>query len=152
MADSGWIPPTGSADHPPLFPLSPRKAGARRRGGHPALWVALYVIVSLIWLLAGDPLVAAWLGTALGLPAPHWLTHALFVTASGAFFYGLLDFHARTVQRAARTPDIRLVEAIEQITDAVFVKDRQGRYLMLNSTGARQIGRVGQRAAIETIV
>ena len=66
---------------------------------------------------------------------------AVFVAASGAFFYGLLYFDARTLQRAARTQDIRLVEFIEQITDAVFIKDRQGRYLAINSTGAHQIGR-----------
>ena len=144
MADPGFAPPSGAARPPPLPPATGGKqaeAGSGRRGTRPVLWAALYVVASLIWLLWGDPLATAWLGAALVLPVPPWLTHTLFVAASGAFFYWLLKLHARTLQRAAQAQDIRLVECIEQITDAVFVKDRQGRYLALNSTGARQIGR-----------
>jgi PAS domain S-box-containing protein len=74
-------------------------------------------------------------------PLPHLLSHALFVAASGAFFYWLLYFHARTLQRATQVQDIRLIEFIDQITDVAFIKDRQGRYLALNSTGTRLIGR-----------
>ena len=129
MADSGFAPPASAAQSPPPFPPIPN-------GKHPAILVALYVFVSLVWLVGGDPLVAA-----LELPVPHWLTHALFIAASGAFFYWLLYFDARTLQRATQVQDIRLVEFIEQITDAAFIKDRQGRYLVLNSTGASVIGR-----------
>ncbi len=135
MVESEITPPVGTARRP-----AP-EAGGGRRVLRPTLWVTLYVGVSLIWLLGCEPLVADWLDTTLALPFPHLPTHALFVTASGAFFYGLLHSHARVGPRTARLQDIRLGEFIEQITDAVFVKDRQGRYLALNATGAREIGR-----------
>ena len=135
MVKSGFAPLAGAAYRPPSG------AGSRRRVSRPVLWVALYVSVGLIWLLWGHPLATAWLGGILARPVPHLLTHALFIAASGAFFYGLLYFDARTLQRTAQAQDIRLVEIIEQITDAVFIKDRQGCYLALNSTGARIIGR-----------
>ena len=135
MIKSGFTPPVSAARNPSSG------AGSKWRVTRPALWVALYASVGLIWLLWSGPLVADWLGGVLAPPFPHLLTHTLFVAASGAFFHGLLYCHARTGQRAARTPDIRLAEIIEQITDAAFIKDRQGRYLALNSTGARVIGR-----------
>lgn len=135
MADSGFVPLASAARYPPT------KTSSERRIPRPALWAALYAAASLVWLLWGGPLATDWIGGVLALPLAHLLTHALFVAASGAFFYWLLYFDARTLQRAARVQDIRLVEFIEQITDAVFIKDRQGRYLAINSTGARVIGR-----------
>ena len=135
MADPGFAPPSGAARPPPLPPATGGKqaeAESRRRGARPVLWAALYVVASLIWLLWGDPLATAWLGAALVPPVPQWLTHTLFVAASGAFFYWLLNLHARTLQRAAQAQDIRLVECIEQITDAVL--GRTGRDATSRST------------------
>ena len=51
----------------------------------PTVLALLYVIGGFIWLLAGAPLVF-----------PHLLKPGLFVVASGALFYGLLRFQART--------------------------------------------------------
>ena len=144
MADSGFAPLADAAHDPPSFPPTPDGKYAEAQSGpwglRPALWVALYIAASLIWLLWGGPLVTAWIGSVLAPPFAHLLTHVLFIVASGVFFYWLLYFDARTLQRAARFQDIRLVEIIEQITDAAFIKDRQGRYRVLNSTGARVIG------------
>ena len=146
MADFGFVPPAGAAHRPPARPPrpgeKPTEAGRAPPSFRPARWIALYFSVSLLWLVGGHPPVTAWLDTVLPPPLPHLLTAALFVAASGALFYWLLYFQGRTVQRAAQAQDnIRLVELIEQITDAVFIKDQQGRYLMINSTGARVIGR-----------
>ena len=135
MVKSGFAPLASAARR------LPPDMGHDRRVLRPALWVALYVSVSLIWLVGGEPLVTAWLGDILAPPVPHILMRVLFVAASGAFCYGLLYFDARTRQRAARTQDLRLAEVIEQITEAVFIKDRLGRYLALNAAGARVIGR-----------
>jgi len=144
MADSGFAPLADAAHDPPPFPPTPDGKYTEAQSGpwglRPALWVALYIAASLIWLLWGGPLVTAWIGSVLAPPFAHLLTHALFIAASGVFFYWLLYFDARTLQRAARFQDIRLVEFIEQITDAAFIKDRQGRYRVLNSTGANVIG------------
>ncbi len=135
MAESGFALLAGSTQS------LPPEVGSRRRHPWPALWVALYVGASLIWVLWGKPLATTGLGAALDLPLRYLLTDMLFVAASGAFFYWLLYFDARNLQRAAQAQDLRLVEFIEQITDAMFIKDQQGRYLVLNSTGARVIGR-----------
>ena len=145
MANPGFALLASSAQNPPSFPPAPGGQHAEAGGGwhslRPACWVVLYVVASLIWLLWGGPLATAWLGATLASPLPALLAHAGFVAASGAFFYGLLYCDARNLQRAAQAQDLRLVEFIEQITDAVFIKDRQGRYLAINSTGAHQIGR-----------
>lgn len=148
MIDSRVAPAPGACNPlPPLsLPAGDRKSGAgdwRRRGVRPAFLVALYVGVGLAWvLLGGDGLATAWIdGAPRSLPFSHLLAHALFVVASGAFFYGLLHVHASILHRTARDRDIRLAEFIEQITDVAFIKDREGRYLAFNSAGARLTGR-----------
>ena len=64
----------------------------------PTVLALLYVIGGFIWLLAGAPLVF-----------PHLLKPGLFVVASGALFYGLLRFQARTTQRVTQAAELTAI-------------------------------------------
>jgi two-component system sensor kinase FixL len=71
---------------------------ARFQAIHPALWAMLYVIGGFLWLLVGEPLTFSRL-----------LKPGLFVVASGALFYGLLRFQARTAQRVTQTAELTAI-------------------------------------------
>jgi len=108
---------------------------------YPATVSLLYVFGGLCWLLAVNPILANWLYGTPSSPLSDQLPNILAIIASGGLFYWLLRTHDKTAHRTKRAQDIRLVEFIEQITDVAFVKDRQGRYALFNSAGARLAGR-----------
>ncbi|MBL8251195.1 MAG: PAS domain-containing protein, partial [Candidatus Competibacter sp.] len=66
--------------------------------------------------------------------------NALAIVLGGLLLYWLLQARANTALRAKKAQDLRLVEFLEQITDVAFIKDRRGRYVLLNSAGARLAG------------
>ncbi|MCC8999510.1 MAG: PAS domain-containing protein, partial [Candidatus Contendobacter sp.] len=64
----------------------------------PSVLALLYVIGGFLWLLAGESLVF-----------PHLLKPGLFVVVSGALFYGLLRFQARTAQRVTQAAELTAI-------------------------------------------
>jgi PAS domain S-box-containing protein len=71
-------------------------------------------------------------------PVLHRDAHGKVVGYDGL----ISDVTERKEAEDARQKSHALLEAIiEGTTDAVFVKDREGRYLMINSSGARFLGR-----------
>ena len=104
---------------------------------HPAALSALFMLAGLLWILWVNPLVTLWFQPAAGAKSLEPWPDALAIILSGGLLYWLLQARAKTVHRARRAQELRLAEFIEQITDVAFIKDRQGRYVALNSAGAR---------------
>ncbi|MGB5062655.1 MAG: PAS domain-containing protein [Candidatus Competibacter sp.] len=122
-------------------PPDSRRKRLRRFSAYPVLITSIYIGGGLLWVLGGDPLLSAWLAGAGPLPVLRPLANVLVVAASGGLLYGLLRFYVKTAHRTHLAQDMRLAEFIEMITDVAFIKDREGRYLLLNSAGARLVGR-----------
>jgi PAS domain S-box-containing protein len=113
----------------------------RRFIADPALMTAIYIGGGLLWVLGGDPLLSAWLAGAELSPMLGPLANALLIAASGGLLYRLLSVHVATARHAHLVQDTRLAEFIETIADVAFIKDRDGRYLLFNSAGARLVGK-----------
>jgi two-component system, LuxR family, sensor kinase FixL len=129
-------------------PTGFRLESLRRFYSHPAAISLLYVGGGLLWLLAGDPLLAAWL--ADGAPAlPSHLPRGLLVlAASGGLFYGLLSMQANAMRRAFQARDIARDRAARQRTEdrlrqvrselEARVQERTAELLAINRTLEQQ--------------
>ncbi len=122
-------------------PADSRRKRLRRFSVYPALIASIYTGGGLLWVLGGDPLLRAWLTGAGPPPVLGPFANVLAVAASGGLLYGLLRFYVKTARRTHLAQDLRLAEFIEMITDVAFIKDRECRYLLFNSAGARLVGR-----------
>ena len=122
-------------------PSDSRRMRWRRFIADPALMTAIYIGGGLLWVLGGDPLLSAWLAGAELSPMLGPLANALLIAASGGLLYRLLSVHVATAHHAHLVQDTRLAEFIETIADVAFIKDRDGRYLLFNSAGARLVGK-----------
>ncbi|MCA9236752.1 MAG: PAS domain-containing protein [Planctomycetales bacterium] len=95
-----------------------------------------YLLAGVAWILLSD-MSLVWTGVE---DLRGYLISAskgvLFVTASALLIYLLLKRHVRRVQRA----NALAWGVIDGTTDAVFVKGRDGRYLMFNEAAARAAG------------
>jgi diguanylate cyclase (GGDEF)-like protein/PAS domain S-box-containing protein len=125
------------------------QAVADDRAGHrcPA-WVATaYVAGGLAWIFYSDSLLLATVQDPIHLADLGRLKGMVFVLVTGLLLYRLLvgrDHSSQQVRRAEqaqRRRTWRLLEAIaENSTDAIYVKDVQGRYLFANREMVRLLG------------
>ncbi|MFN3303271.1 MAG: putative bifunctional diguanylate cyclase/phosphodiesterase [Roseateles sp.] len=121
--------------------------GSRAGQGYPA-WVALsYVVLGLAWIGYSDSLLLAIAHDGAQLVDFGRLKGMGFVLVTGLLLYRLLllrdrrSQQLRHVERAQRQRAWRLLEAIaEHSTDAIYVKDLQGRYLFANRETGRLLG------------
>ncbi|HEX6039752.1 hybrid sensor histidine kinase/response regulator [Longimicrobium sp.] len=109
----------------------------------PARTALGYLAVGVLWIVLSDhaislvtdnPADAAWIQTAKG-----WG----FVVVTAVALYGMLVHNLREVlaSQAGRQEQAALLQAvIAATTDAVFVKDLDGRYVLVNDAGAAMLG------------
>ena len=121
------MPPRSSTDT--VQPRAPLGASFRI--------VGLYIAFGLLWIWLSD-----WVLLGLGIVEGN-----VFLAAAikGSFFIGLTSLLLfllvkREVTKAWKSESL-LRAVVEGTSDAVFVKDREGRYLMANAAAARFIGR-----------
>ncbi len=95
-----------------------------------AFWSSLWILLSdrLLLLFGADPQLLVQLSTLKG-----WF----FTLITSLLLYNIL----RRGEQAQRESYLLLCSVIEGTRDAVFVKDRQGRYVLINSSGAQMLGR-----------
>ena len=103
----------------------------------PARIAGIYLLAGMIWIGLTD-FTLAWSGglTSLGFYIAVG-KGLLFVLLSSGLVYGLCR---REFQNSARTMGL-LRAVVERTTDAVFVKDRDGRYQLVNDAAVQFIGR-----------
>lgn len=119
-----------NSNRPPLANPEPHQFSAARIAG-------IYLVFGMLWIGLSDMRLA----TSGGLTPAGLIVSiskgALFVLLSTALVFWLCRREYRRIKRA--TDLFRAV--MEGTTDAVFVKDSEGRYLLVNSATARFIGR-----------
>lgn len=128
----------------------------RYSGMHrPAIIIALYALFASVWILTTDRLVAL-LAPDPGLAELFASTKGvIFVTLSSALLLVLLkkidkqsdaqDARYRAAQRDASAMRAMFASIVEASSDAIYAKDLEGRYLVMNPAAARMVG-VGKTA------
>ena len=114
------------------------------RSRRSALRVALvYLAAGGLWILLSDWLVARFAADLGQLVAFQVGKGLAFVLLSGALIYGLVRRERdrwEAAQRDLRDSKRLLDAVVEGTSDAVYVKDREGRYLLINQAGAEVVG------------
>ena len=110
----------------PIHPLT--GVGLRRA---PARIIGLYVTFGLLWLWLSD-----WTLTRFSDVGGR-VQFTVFLAVTAVLLYWVVR---RELRRAQRSENL-LRAVVEGTTDAVFVKDRDGRYLLANEAAARFMGR-----------
>lgn len=99
--------------------------------------VSAYLAFSILWIWLSDQ-VLYWLSTF----SRNWFwvstgKGTLFVLTSAMFIYWLVERYFQSISRASA-----LLRAVsEGTTDAIFVKDLQGKYLLFNQAAAQFVGK-----------
>ncbi len=118
-------------------PIASPKFSPRDKSLSAPLWLSLYYLLfGTIWIVASDFALVQ-----LNMPEKTSYLFSLtkgmvFVVISSLFVFVILRKHVKSVYRANQ-----LARAVvENATDAVFVKDREGKYLLCNATVANYFG------------
>ncbi|MBK8961680.1 MAG: PAS domain-containing protein [Candidatus Competibacteraceae bacterium] len=107
----------------------------------PATVSLLFTAAGLLWLLVVDPILATGFhGDGPKRLFEQW-PNVLATLTGGILLYGLLQARANSAARAQQTQALRLSEFMERMFDGAFIKDRQGRYVLLNPAGVRLASR-----------
>ncbi len=98
---------------------------------------AVYLLVGLVWIPVTDLLLVFWIRDPILLTFIQTFKGWVFVLASAMLLYGLIQ-QALAALWAKYT---ELQAVLEGTTDAVFIKDLQGRYQLINTAGVRVLGK-----------
>jgi PAS domain S-box-containing protein/diguanylate cyclase (GGDEF)-like protein len=103
----------------------------------------IYALFSSCWILISDWLLVLVTNNSTRLTELQTVKGWIFVIVTSALLYALVRWGLRSVQASYSL----LQAVIEGTTDAIFVKNLEGRYLTINAAGARIFGR-----AVEEII
>jgi PAS domain S-box-containing protein len=128
-------------------PEQPSPQTRRQRVGRPhrtplqaALW---YLAIGSAWVVGSDAIVARYVTSAEGLSQAQTIKGWGFILATAVTIYVVLGRHFRRLERtedAARRADALARAILDHTSDAVFMKDVEGRYRVANAAAARVIG------------
>ena len=110
-------------------------------------------VAGALWILFSDRLAADLAATPEALLRLNTAKGWFFILVTSVLLYGFLRRYARALkEQADRLRENRdLLNAIvEGTTDAIFAKDRDGRYLLVNTACARIFGKPKEEAVGET--
>ena len=123
-------------------PAKPDDAGRAVSG--PGRITAVYAALSALWILLSDGLIGLFVDDAKQLMVISTVKGWAFVALTSAILFGLMRRMVQEHEAAhrTRTEALRLLEVIsEKSTDAIYVKDRAGRYLLFNREAGRFVGK-----------
>lgn len=113
--------------------------------------VLIYALFAALWILFSDQALEALVSDRAQLVRIGMLKGWLFVAVTSALLYGLLRRMHGQLAAAIRREHamqseklcaLRLIETIaESSDDAIFAKDREGRYLLANRAASRFVGK-----------
>lgn len=99
--------------------------------------VLIYAFFSSIWIVYSDRLLAVFTSNPQQLTQLQTLKGWVFILITSGLLYVLV----RRGWKSLHTSNTLLQAVIEGTTDAVFIKDCAGRYLLINSAGAQVLGK-----------
>lgn len=121
---------SSSTRNQPVIEIDPHHSSAARIAG-------IYLVAGLLWIGLSDLSLAGW----ANLTSMAFLISAgkgaTFVVLSALLVYWLCRVEHRKSKRTMKL----LHAVVEGTSDAVFVKDHEGRYLLANSAAARFLGK-----------
>ena len=97
---------------------------------------AAYLVLGLLWILLSDRALGALVGDPADVARYQTVKGWLYVIVSAAALYALIARQMRRVLGQSALLDT----VVEGTSDAIFLKDRDGRYVMLNGAAARLLG------------
>lgn len=120
-----------------LTHLATTSAGSKRPGISVSLAVVIYLVFGTLWVLLSDRAMQ-WAGLS---DSPSALIQSIkgaaFVLVSAGLLCGLIRRQALALEQAGN-----LLRAVTRgAAEAVFVKDRDGRYLLINEAGSRLLNK-----------
>jgi PAS domain S-box-containing protein len=112
--------------------------------------VATYAVCALAWVSCSDAAVRVLAPALHGQRQAHTAVEALFVLISAALMYAALcrmnqardaaeARHVQALQERSRSAQL-LQTLADNSPDAIFAKDREGRYVLFNRAAARAVG------------
>ncbi len=103
----------------------------------------IYAAVAAVWILASDSVVRLVVGEPTQMAVVSTLKGWAFVALTTILLYGLMTRMVRNLaaMHAEKLQALRLLDVIaEKSTDAMYVKNTAGRYLMFNREAGRFVG------------
>jgi len=98
--------------------------------------MSLVILDNMLWISWSDSLLATFAPTAEALTELQTLKGWFFVSCSSLLLCGLIWRGVRQLQQKHQL----LQNIINSISDAIFVKDLQGRYVVVNKMAAQSLG------------
>ncbi|MBN3880146.1 MULTISPECIES: PAS domain-containing hybrid sensor histidine kinase/response regulator [unclassified Nostoc] len=98
--------------------------------------MSLLISDDILWISWSDCLLATFTPTAEALTELQTLRGWFFVSCTSLLLYGLIWRRVRQLQQKHQL----LQNIINSISDAIFVKDLQGRYVVVNKMAAQSLG------------
>lgn len=95
-----------------------------------------YALFSLLWISWSDQLLMAFVPSTQALTALQTFKGWVFVCCTSLLLYGLIRRGTRQLQHQHQL----LQSIINSTKDSIFVKDLQGRYVVVNQTAAQVLG------------
>ncbi|MBD2462063.1 PAS domain S-box protein [Oscillatoria sp. FACHB-1407] len=99
--------------------------------------VLIYAFFSSLWILLSDHLLQLWFGDSTPLTRFQTIKGWLFVAVTSALLYVLIHKSWRSLQKSYNL----LINILEGTTDGIFLKDLQGRYLVINPAASQILGK-----------
>jgi PAS domain S-box-containing protein len=106
--------------------------------------VAIYAVFATTWIYLSDTALTLLVSDLATLFQLAVLKGLLFITCTGPLLYQLIVRHfykSRLLEEDLRKNQSLVNSLIEGTTDAIFVKDREGRYLLFNTAAAAITGK-----------
>lgn len=116
------------------------------RGDHQAALriVVIYAVVAAAWIIFSDTALKLFIGDSALITSFAIAKGFFFILITGVLLYHLILRHLRTAgeisEELRRSRDL-LQSLSEGTPDILFVKDRQGRYLLFNKAAEQVIGK-----------
>lgn len=105
--------------------------------------VGIYVLFAAAWILLSDKALEAFFDDPTQMTVVSIAKGWVFVAVTALLLYTLMQhaWHRTSSARSERQQTLQLLEAIANSSDdAIFAKDLEGRYLLINRAASRFIG------------
>jgi len=106
--------------------------------------IAIYALFAALWIYFSDQALGLFLKDPAAMVRISVFKGFLFIVVTSLLLYQLIVRYihkSREIEKELRVSQNLVNSLIEGTTDAIFVKDRQGRYLLFNSAAAKVVGK-----------
>ena len=130
------------------------RADAGRRIDYPLRIAGIYAVIALVWYLFSDALIAAVFRGSVAVSQLGSVKGLVFIAGTTWMLHALARRHAAELERSSRSArqatlvseqrQRLITEVLDNSPDAIFAKDRGGRYTLVNREVLRVTGRSAQ--------